>query len=132
MTPRRFASAAIQGLARAANWRYAEAQAALSRQARAAKTPVADRLRAIAALGSSSRLPLLGNCEDGILIWTLVHLMDDNNQQIREAAYAALKKNVSDTFAYQPSQAPAERKASLERWKKWCQGKCGPAPELPQ
>ncbi len=125
-------SAAMPGVARAANWRNADAQAALSHQARAAKVPLEDRLRAIAALGSASRLPLLGNCEDGLPIWTLVLLLEDDNQRIREAAFAALEKNVPDTFAYQPTQAAAERKMSLEKWKKWCQDKCGPVPELSQ
>jgi pimeloyl-ACP methyl ester carboxylesterase len=125
-------SAAIQGLARAAGWRCADAQSTLSRLARAAKAPLADRLRAIAALGSASKLPLLGNCEDGLPIWTLVLLLDDDNPRVREAAFAALEKDVPDTFAYQPNQPPAERKASLEKWKKWCQDKCGPAPELPR
>ena len=125
-------SAAMQGLARAANWRNAEAQATLSRQARAVKVPLADRLRAIAALGSASRLPLLGNCEDGLLIWTLVLLLEDDNQRIREAAFAALEKEVPDTFGYQPGKPLKERNVSLEKWKQWCQDKCGPAPELPR
>lgn len=124
-------SAAVQGLARAAAWRSAEAQAALSRQARAAKTPLPDRLRAIAALGSVTKLPLLGNHEDGLPIWTLVLLLENDDQKIREAAFSALEKNVPDTFAYQPNQPVAERQASMERWKNWCQEKCGPAPEMP-
>jgi hypothetical protein len=121
--------AAFQGLSSAANWRNADAQAALSQRARTADAPLDDRLRAVAALGHASRLPLLGNCEDGLLIWSLVLLLDDDNPRIRAAAFAALEKQVSDTFAYQTDFTRQERVAVMEKWKQWCRDKCGPVPE---
>lgn len=121
-------AAAIRGLGRAANWRSAEAQAALTQMAQAADVSPTDRLRAIEAVGFASRLPLLGNCEDGALIWTLVRLLDDENPRVRGAAFAALKPNVAETFAYNPDGPASERKAAIEHWHRWCQEKCGPAP----
>jgi hypothetical protein len=125
-------AAALRGLASAANWRNAEAQVALSRLARAADAPAADRLRVIAALANAAQLALQGNVEDGLLIWTPVLLLDDDNPQIRAAAFAVLEKSVPDTFGYKPDLSSQERKASVEKWKQWCQEKCGPAPALPQ
>jgi pimeloyl-ACP methyl ester carboxylesterase len=128
-TSKEVRSAAIRGLGRAANWRSAEAQAALTRIASGSDASTADRLRAIEAIGAASRLPLLGNCEDGSLIWTLVRLLDDDSSQVRTAAFAALK--VPETFAYQPDQPAAERRAAVEKWWRWCREKCGPAPDGP-
>src|SRR5262249_27610905 len=54
-------AAATRGLGRAANWRSAEAQAALTRIALATDASPPDRLRAIEAVGAAGRLPLLGN-----------------------------------------------------------------------
>jgi len=122
-------AAVIRGLSRAANWRSAEAQTALLRIALAADATLGDRLRVVEAVGAASRLPLLGNCEDGSLIWTLVRLLDDDNEKVRGAAFAALKPNVADTFAYNPDQPAAERKAAVEQWRSWCQKICGPAPD---
>lgn len=121
-------AAAMRGLGRAANWRSADAQAALTRLSQAADVSAEDRLRAIEAVGFASRLPLLGNCEDGALIWTLVRLLDDENPRVRGAAFAALKPNVADTFAYNPDGPASERKAAIEQWHRWCQEKCGAAP----
>jgi hypothetical protein len=124
--------AAIQGLGTAANWRYPEAQAALVRLATGPDGALPDRVRAVEALGRAARLPLLGNFEDGLLIWPLVLLLDDDNPQLREAAFAALGPHVEDSFDYKPALGPAERKAAVEKWKAWCQAKCGPVPELPR
>jgi poly(3-hydroxybutyrate) depolymerase len=119
-------AAAIRGIRRAANWRSAEAQAALTHTALAADGSMPDRLRAIEAIGAASRLPLLGNCEDGSLIWTLVRLLDDDNARVRSTAFAALKPSVTETFDYRPDGAPDERKAAVDRWRRWCHDKCGP------
>jgi HEAT repeat protein len=110
-------TAAVRGLARAANWRYAEAQAALSRQSRTPGLPVDDRVRATEALGDASRLALLGNFEDGLPVWTLVLLLDDETPQVRAAAWAALEKHVPETFGYRPDLPPAEHKAAVEKRK---------------
>jgi hypothetical protein len=123
-------AAAIRGVGRAANWRSAEAQAALTRLGLAADASLPDRLRAIEAIGGASRLPLLGNCEDGSLIWTLVRLLDDPDLQVRSAAFAVLKPNVPDTFAYRTDGPPDDRKAAVDQWRSWCREKCGPAPAL--
>jgi len=124
-------TAAIRSLGRAANWRSAEAQAALTQIALAVDASPADRLRAIEAVGAASRLPLLGNCEDGLPIWTLVRLLDDDSSQVRTAAFAALKPSGPATFGYNPDQPAAERKAAVEKWQRWCREKCGPAPDGP-
>jgi hypothetical protein len=124
-------AAATRGLARAATWRNTEAQAALARLARSADVPSADRLRAIEALGRASRLPLLGNVEDGLLVWALVHRLDDADPKARAAAFAALAPGVPDSFGYKPDLPPAERTAAVEKWAQWCRERCGPAPDLP-
>jgi predicted esterase len=121
---------AADGLAAAANWRHADAQKALTRKALAASAPVADRVKAIAALLRASRLALLGNCEDGLPIWSLVLLLDDERRPVREAAFAALEEHVPDTFGYQPYLPDQRRAAVMELWKHWCRQQCGPAPKF--
>jgi pimeloyl-ACP methyl ester carboxylesterase len=121
--------AAVQGLTSAANWRNADAQVALCQRAHSVDTPLAERLQAIAALGRVSRLSLLGNFEDGLLIWSLVLLLDDDNPRVRETAFATLGKQVPDTFSYKVDLTRQERSAVMAKWKEWCQGKCGPVPE---
>jgi hypothetical protein len=126
----RVRSAAAQGLASAANWRYPEAQASLSRLALSRAAPLDDRLAALAAMAKGSQLALLGNFEDPLLVWTPVFLLEDESPRLREAAFAVLEKSVSDTFGYRPDLPPGERTASAEKWRRWCQERCGPAPEL--
>lgn len=123
-------NAAVGGLASAANFRNADAQIALSQRALASDAPLDDRLLAIAALGRASRLPLLGNCEDGVLVWSLVLLLDDSNQRIREAALAMLEKHVPSTFGYKVELTGPQRSIAIEQWKQWCREKCGPAPKV--
>lgn len=118
--------AAYRGLGVAANWRYPEAQEQVILKARSKATPVADRARAIEAMGKAAKLQLLGNFEDKMLIWMLVLLLDDEELKVREAAFAQLEKNVKDTFDYKPDLPTSERKASMAKWKSWCQTKCGP------
>ncbi len=122
-------AAAIRGLTGPAKWRVPEAQAALCRLAKTQNVPLADRVRAIEALDHVARLPLLGNFEDGLPIWSLVLLLDDEKPEIRMAAFAALEKRVPDTFTYRPDLSQADRKAAMEKWTAWCQQKCGPRPE---
>src|SRR5207247_1048415 len=71
------------GLGGPANWRVPEAQIALCRLARAGDAPLADRVRAIEALHHAARLSLLGNFEDGLPIWALVLLLDDDKPETR-------------------------------------------------
>jgi dienelactone hydrolase len=118
--------AAYRALGVAANWRYAEAQEALVRAARSKGTAPPDRVRAIEALGHAVRLMLLGNYEDRLVIWTLVLLLDDEELEVRRAAFAALEKGVKDTFEYRPDLPASERKTAVGKWKSWCEQKAGP------
>jgi hypothetical protein len=119
-------SAAWKGLATAANWRYPEAQEFLSQQARKKSAAVEDRVRAIAGLGKAVKLDLLGNYEDKGVIWTLVLLLDDDDLNVRQAAFAQLEKGVKDTFGYKPDLGTTERKVSTTKWKSWCEQQAGP------
>jgi HEAT repeat protein len=118
--------AAYQGLATAANWRYMEAQEVLEQAAKKKSGPVEDRISAIQALGKVVKLDLLGNYEDKNVIWTLVLLLDDDDEKVREAAFATLAKGVKDTFGYKPDLPTAQRKTSVASWKTWCDTKAGP------
>ena len=117
---------AYKGLAVAANWRYMEAQEILEQVARKKAGPVEERVQAVQALGKVVKLDLLGNYEDRNVLWTLVLLLDDDELKVREAAFAALKDGVKDTFAYTPDAAPAQRKTAVASWKSWCEQKAGP------
>src|SRR4029079_15373008 len=119
-------AAAYKGLAVAANWRYMEAQEILEGAAKKKSGPVEDRVAAIQALGKVGKLDLLGNFEDKNVIWTLVTLLDDDDQKIREAAFATLEKGVKNTFGYAPDLPTAQRKTSVASWKTWCDSKAGP------
>ena len=117
---------AYRGLGVAANWRYLEAQEVLSQAAKKKTAPVEERLQAIQALGKAVKLDLLGNFEDRSVVWTLVLLLDDDDQKVREAAFLQLKDGVKDTFGYAPDAAPAQRKTAVASWKTWCDQKAGP------
>jgi poly(3-hydroxybutyrate) depolymerase len=119
-------SAAWRGLATAANWRYPEAQEFLAQQARKKSAPVEDRVQAIAGLGKAVKLDLLGNFEDKTVLWTLVLLLDDDDLNVRQAAFAQLEKGVKDTFGYAPDAPPAQRKTAVASWKAWCDKNAGP------
>ncbi len=121
---------AYKGLAAASNWRYAEAQETLVRVARSKNTPVAERLLAIEGLGRTVKLQFLGNFEDKLVIWTLVLLLDDDDQKVREAAFAQLEKLVKDKFEYKPDLATTERKIAVGKWKSWIATKCGPYEQI--
>jgi len=110
----------------AANWRYAEAQDALIAVARNKKAPVAERVETIDALGKAIKLQLLGSYEDKMMIWTLVLLLDDEDEKVQEAAFAQLEKPSKQTFDFKPGLSAAERKAAVAKWKSWAADKCGP------
>jgi predicted esterase len=116
---------AFKALAFASNWRYPEAQETLVRLAKSKSTPAADRTLAIEGLGKTVKLQFLGNFEDKHVIWTLVNLLDDDDQKVRETAFAQVEKLVKDTFQYKPDLPPTERKASFAKWKQWISTKCG-------
>lgn len=117
---------AWKGLATAANWRSLEAQEFLAQTARRKSAPAADRAAAIEGLGKTVKLMLLGWYEDKGPLWTLVLLLDDEDAAVREAAFAQLEKGVKDTFGYKPDLAATERKASMAKWKSWCEQQAGP------
>jgi hypothetical protein len=116
---------AVKALAVAANYRYLEAQETLVSAARRRTAPAADRVAAIQSLGKAAKLQFLGNFEDKHVIWTLVLLLDDDEQKVREAAFAQVEKNVKDTFEYKPDLDTAQRKGPMAKWKAWCTQKCG-------
>jgi hypothetical protein len=119
-------AAAFRGLGVASNFRYAEAQDVLVRAARAKSSPVLDRVLAVEGLGKTVKLMLPGNFEDKAVIWTLVLLLDDDDAQVRKAAFASLEKGVKDTFGYTPDLSPADRKAAVGKWQAWCAKVAGP------
>jgi hypothetical protein len=119
-------AAAFQGLGALANWRYPEAQEYLVQTARKASLPVEDRVAAIQGLGKAVKLMFLGWYEDRDVPWTLVLLLDDREEKVREAAFAALQAGAKETFAYKPDLAAAERKAAAAKWRTWCEQQAGP------
>ena len=117
---------AYRGLAVAANWRYMEAQEILEQVAKKKTAPVEERVQAVQALGKVVKLDLLGNFEDRNVVWTLVLLLDDDDQKVRESAFLQLKDGSKDTFGYSPEAPAAQRKTAVTSWKAWCEQKAGP------
>jgi hypothetical protein len=117
---------AWKALGTAANWRFPEAQEFLAAAARRKSAPAAERTAAIESLGKAVKLMLLGWYEDKTVLWTLVLLLDDDEVKVREAAFATLEKGVKDVFGYKPDLATTERKASMAKWKSWCEQQAGP------
>ena len=60
------------------------------------------------------------------MIWTLVLLLDDDDEKVQEAAFAQLEKPAKQSFDYKPGLSAAERKAVVAKWKSWATDKCGP------
>jgi predicted esterase len=114
---------AFLSLAVAANWRFPEAQEALEQVARKKSGVPKERVQAIEALGKALKLDLLGNFEDKGVVWTIVLLLDDDDQKVRAAAFAQVEKGVKDTFGYSPDLPAPERKIAVGRWKSWCEQK---------
>jgi hypothetical protein len=119
-------AAAYRGLAAASALRYPEAQDALVRAARNKKTPLAERLLAVAGLGKTVKLQFLGNFEDKAAIWALVLLLDDADEKVRHETFAQLEKLVPDTFQYRPDLPAKERRAAVAKWTGWISTRCGP------
>lgn len=120
--------ALLEALGIAANWRDARAQAALIAFARDRSRAAAHRVLAVQEIGRAIRLALLGNFEDGHMIWATVRLLDDDDPAVRAAALAALAPAASDAFGYKPDAAAEERRAAIEKWVAWCREKCGEEP----
>jgi poly(3-hydroxybutyrate) depolymerase len=116
-------AAAFESLGTLANWRYAEVQQYLCQAARKSSLAVEDRVAAIRSLGKAVKLMLHGWYEDKDVVWSLVLLLDDKEAEVRKAAFEALKGGVKDTFQYSPDMTTAERKASVAKWKAWCEEK---------
>jgi pimeloyl-ACP methyl ester carboxylesterase len=117
---------AFDGLGTASNYRYAEAQEALIRVARSKNTAAEERVRAVEGLARTLKLMLPGNFEDKAIVWTIVQLLDDDELQVRGAAFAALK-DVKETYGYAPDLPTADRKAAVAKWKSWATQKAGDA-----
>ncbi len=118
-------SASFKGLSALANWRLPEAQAFLVQTARKRSLKVEDRVLAVKGLARAAKLMFLGWYEDKDVIWTLVLLLDDKQASVREAAFAALKKGVDETFGYSPDLAPKQRRAAVAKWITWCEKQAG-------
>ena len=118
-------SAAFKGLSALANWRLPEAQAFLVQAARKRSLKVEDRVLAVKGLARAAKLMFLGWYEDKDVIWTLVLLLDDKQESVREAAFAALKKGAKETFGYSPDLAPKQRRAAAAKWVAWCEKQAG-------
>ena len=61
-----------------------------------------------------------------MVVWTLVLLLDDDDEKVRAAAFATLEKGVKDTHGYKPELPTVERKASVAKWHAWCAKAAGP------
>ena len=116
---------AFKGLAVAANWRYMEAQQILAQVAKKKTGVVEERVAAIQALGKTVKLDLLGNFEDKDVVWTLVLLLDDDELNVRQAAFAAIKDGSKDAFGYSPDAPTAQRKTAVASWKSWAEKNAG-------
>ena len=109
-------AAAYKGLAAASILRYPEAQETLVRAARTKNTPLAERLLAIEGLGKAVKLQFLGNFEDKLAIWTLVLLLDDEEQKVREAAFAQMDKLVKDEIEARLNELTAMSVETRPMW----------------
>jgi poly(3-hydroxybutyrate) depolymerase len=120
----RVRTAALKALGTAAAWRYEEAQAALVKFASNKAGAVEDRLLAVAGLARALKLAFLGNLEDPLPPGGLVQLLNDDEQRVREAAFAPLAAAVSGGYGYTPDLNAEARRAPLAQWKTWLTGPC--------
>jgi hypothetical protein len=118
--------AAYKGLGTASNFRHVEAQETLIRVARSKSTPVAERVAAVDGLAKTVKLMLPGNFEDRGIVWSLVLLLDDDDQKVREAAFLPFQTWLKELYDYKPDLPTGDRKASVAKWKAWCTKVAGP------
>jgi len=70
---------------------HSEAQEALIRLARTKSLPAADRVSAVDGLAKTLKLMPPDNFEDRNIVGAVVLLLDDDEQKVREAAFAPLQ-----------------------------------------
>jgi HEAT repeat protein len=60
----------------------------------------------------------------------LIHLLEDDAQEVRKAACDALHKLTNQDFGFDPNEwSPEKVKGSIEKWQKWLQENTGKLPE---
>jgi hypothetical protein len=74
---------------------------------------------------------LPGNFEDRNVLWAVVLLLDDDEQKVREAAFAPLQTWLKELYDYKPDLPTSDRKAAVGKWKAWAAKVAGPMDGAP-
>jgi predicted esterase len=125
--------AALGTLTQAADWNDQEALVAVCRFAggvmrvreRAERLAVVERLAQSLAYRSS-----LG-ASNQLICELFVHLLDDEDEGLRQAAISALARRNNDRFGYHADAPVAQRREAVARWRKWYLELFAPEPQKP-
>ena len=110
-------TAAFASLNTGANFRYQSAQDTLCFILDQKKWDVAEKLQAIQGLTTAIRFQIKGFYQDPPLLVTLVKALDDEDEAVRTAAFAALKP-IQDSD-YDAAMDKPKRRQAMVKWEEW-------------
>ena len=111
--------ATINTLGRLADWNDQEALISLCRFAGNSSDALDERLIATSVLSNSFAMRCSPNVSNQPTYELLIHLLDDNEEQLREAAITTLLNRHSDTFGYLSDLPSQGRRDAVIAWRRW-------------
>lgn len=113
--------AAGAALSRMLNWRHNIAQEVMVSKLSDKKADVKEKVQAIAAIKVYVDYMLYGTVKnDPVLYKGLVMALNDEEKEVRSAAFAVLKKaNEDEGRSYDPAMDKKERREALRAWQNW-------------
>jgi dienelactone hydrolase len=109
--------AAFASLGTAATFRYQVAQDTLCFVLGQKKWDLGEKLLAVQGLTVATRFHLRGFYQDPPLQLALIKALDDDELEVRKAAFAALKP-IQDS-GYDPEAERTKRKQAMAKWEEW-------------
>ncbi len=123
--------ATINTLGRLADWNDQEALISLCRFAGNDSGALDERLIATSVLSNSFAMRCWPNVSNQPTYELLIHLLDDKEERLREAAIAILLSRNSDTFGYLSDLPSQGRRNAVIAWRRWYIELFNPPPTKP-
>jgi hypothetical protein len=110
-------TATFASLGTGANFRYQSAQDTLCHVLDQKKWDVGEKLLCVQGLATAIRFQIKGFYQDPPIVTALVKALDDEDQGVRTAAFAALKP-IQDSD-YDPAMDRSQRRRAMAKWEEW-------------
>ena len=116
-------AAAFASLNTGANVRYQSAQDTLCFVLDQKKWDVGEKLIAVQGLTTAIRFQIKGFYQDPPLLTALIKALDDEDEGVRAAAFAALKP--IQESGYDPAMDKSQRRKAMAKWEDWLAKRLG-------